>query len=131
MFDRRRTPTDEFYHLRPVLYLDLHARVRTFVQLAGENVLLTKGLSWASEREWRMLAPLDDVLEIRNSPEGDIHLFEFPAAAVTGVVFGLRAEDGFVEQAVSRVKQQEGWSHVQFRVVRQTRERMELTLQAL
>jgi len=53
------------------------------------DVLLTKSVDWAYEREWRMLLPLNDQ-KVPHVVEGGMHLFRVPATAITRVIVGAR-----------------------------------------
>jgi DUF2971 family protein len=117
-FRRKRSGSDEFYHLRKVRYLDLTAPGRTFLQVADENVLLTKGASWSNEREWRVLAPVADAAETLPQPGGPIYLFRFDTTAVRAIIFGLRTTNEFLGECIDLVKGNPSWTHVELKRIR-------------
>jgi hypothetical protein len=92
-FNRRRSETDELYHLRKVIYADRSMKGRALTDLDGDDVLVTKASPWSYEAEWRMLVPLDDANEILTFEGDTIYLFGFPADAVSGIVLGTRSSE--------------------------------------
>lgn len=67
----------------------------TIGDLNDEEILLTKSLEWAHEKEWRMF---DSPYNARNGPAGGppkCYPFHFQAAVVREVVVGVRAPVGF------------------------------------
>jgi hypothetical protein len=89
-FNQRRSENDECYFLRPVVYADLPP-VRSVLALDGNTMFVTKGLKWAYEREWRMLAPLEDATRTLTVGGDRVHLFSFPPAALEFIIIGARA----------------------------------------
>ena len=49
-----------------------------------------KGVEWEYEAEWRMIVPLADASHVIGTGSEAIHLFSFPAQAVTSVILGCR-----------------------------------------
>lgn len=105
-FQRRRSPSDEFYHLRKVIYEDMQPT--SSLSKIAENTLIQKSKSWEYENEWRMLLPLSTANTQTTTLEGDeVFLFEFPAAAISHIIFGLKAEDTTVravQEAISKIE---------------------------
>lgn len=97
-FNRRRKETDEFYHLRKVIYADRSMKGRALRDLDGDDLLVTKASAWSYEAEWRMLVPLDDADRTLVSGGDTIYLFSFPLDAVSGVVLGAKAEPELLNQ---------------------------------
>jgi hypothetical protein len=91
-FDRRRGPNDEFYHLRQVVYRLPQPRA-SLSGLESADVFLVKRPEWSYEREWRMLAPLQAADLVLGSAPNEIHLFNIPPAAISGVILGARSSD--------------------------------------
>lgn len=88
-FDRRHSPEDTFYQVRPVVYLARNAS-QSLIDMNDDVFLFAKAPEWSYEREWRVLAPLaeaDHVVE--NTPE-KVSLFALPPGVVTGVILGAR-----------------------------------------
>ncbi len=98
-FTGRRSATDEFFHLRKVVYGDL-ALARSLSTVNRDAFLISKGQQWAYEREWRMLAPLKDATRSISVSNDSVHLFGFPAQALLSVTLGARATTE-LESAVS------------------------------
>jgi hypothetical protein len=88
-FNRRRSENDEFYFLRKVSYADLPPAPSAFT-LDGNGLFVSKGQKWAYEREWRMLAPLQDASRTVATAGEPVHLYEVPPDALTSVVIGAR-----------------------------------------
>ncbi len=112
-FHRARSRSDEFYRLRRVNYLDLSETRRTFLETA--NPLITKGSDWQYEKEWRVLALLQDAIDTVSGPHGPVHLFSLDVSAVRAVVFGLRASQEVIEQGTALIRGTPTWSHVRLR----------------
>lgn len=90
-FSRRRSESDEFYHLRSVVYTD-SGPPESLSAVDCDSLFVTKGKQWEYEREWRMLAPLSDAARTIEIRDDVIHLFAYPADAITRVILGSRAE---------------------------------------
>lgn len=113
-FDRRRSSSDEFYHLREVTYYDNLPTYKSVSELDGSRVLCTKSAQYAQEKEWRMLTPLPPVTSESGIAE---ELFDFPADAVRSVVFGAKATDEFKATVRQRLAEKPEFSHVVCRQV--------------
>lgn len=111
-FDRRRSDKDELYHLRQVKYAKRSSLGRTLFDLDGDDLLVTKHLSWSYEREWRMLAPLDAAESCREISGEAVYLFSVPALAITGVVLGARVTDKVADE-VAELLRLEHFRHTQ------------------
>jgi hypothetical protein len=102
-FHRRRSENDEFYFVREVRYSD--GPPLSLATMDGDALLVTKGSQWAYEREWRMLVPLSGATRSMPVAGDTVHLFAFPPAALTGIIFGARASSETeiaVRNAISR-----------------------------
>ncbi|TNC82870.1 MAG: DUF2971 domain-containing protein [Oleiphilus sp.] len=91
-FHRKRSETDEFYHLRKVEYSEKRPTSR-LSQLSGIELLFTKSLAWEYEQEWRMCAVLKDSEKTIEANPYAIHLFKFPITAVKEVILGACMEN--------------------------------------
>lgn len=115
-FDRRRSTNDEFYHLRPVSYVDRKADGVSLVRMSGNDVFFTKTSGWAYEQEWRMIAPLGS--DLNHPPRDDeIVLFDFPASALLEVILGARAGDELRAGVRSIIESDSQLTHVRLREV--------------
>jgi len=110
-FDQRRSPADEFYHLRKVVYRMPIAH-ETLMRLDGTDVFLVKRPEWSYEREWRMLVPLEAADLVADTTAGQVHLFNLPPSAVTEVILGAMASDAFVSSVQELLSQSEHYDHV-------------------
>jgi hypothetical protein len=89
-FNRRRSDNDEFYFLRKVVYADLPP-AKSVLTLEGNAIFVTKGTKWTYEREWRMLAPLNDSSRCVKVAGESVHLYAFPPDTLDSIVIGARA----------------------------------------
>ena len=89
-FCRRRSENDEFYFLRKVVYADLPPAT-SILGVEGNSLFITKGTKWSYEREWRMLAPLEDSSRSIEVGGESVQLFAVPPEILKSVVFGARA----------------------------------------
>jgi len=90
-FYRRRSENDELNYLRKVKYCDRDERGRTLMDLDGDDILVTKGSSWAYEREWRILFQLKNASQKLTVSDDEIYLFEYPPEIVSKVIIGAKA----------------------------------------
>jgi hypothetical protein len=88
-FDTRVTENDELRHLRQVTYSSKRPSL-TLSEVEDGSAFLTKGVEWEYEAEWRMIVPLADASQVIGTGPEAVHLFGFPAEAVTSVIFGCR-----------------------------------------
>lgn len=93
-FDRRRSPTDEFFHLRQVLYRTVSGG-RALTDLDGTDLLCAKQPTWEYEAEWRILAPLDTADAEVESCGDRVFLFDWPPECLRAVVLGAAAATQF------------------------------------
>ena len=88
-FDRRVSEDDELRHLRQVTYSSKRPSL-TLSEVEDGSAFLMKGVEWEYEAEWRMIVPLADASHVMGTGPEAIHLFSFPAQAVTSVILGCR-----------------------------------------
>ena len=105
-FDRRRSSSDEFFHLRPVEYFDPLPTYSSMSELDGARLLCAKHGDWRYEQEQRVLVPLPE----GGDPEA-VHLINFPAAALTTVILGDRTPLS-VSKEIGEVLSGSAFSHV-------------------
>lgn len=91
---------EEYGRLRPVVYSE--DRPSVIISQLKFDVLLTKGLSWEYEAEWRMLMP-PMYANKQMPPVGpySVCLFAIPPSAVTKIVLGCNADDVLVAHAMT------------------------------
>jgi len=57
------------------------------------DLFLTKSSHWSYECEWRLLRSFDDkTVSDKGENDTQIHLFSFPAEAITGIILGARTK---------------------------------------
>jgi hypothetical protein len=78
---------DDTHELRKVTYVDLPSSPY-LTELSALEVLYSKRMVWAYEKEWRIIRPL---VESSQRIGEDVHLFAMPPAALTGIVVGSAA----------------------------------------
>lgn len=79
-FNQRRSDKDEYGYLREVIYQQERPKI-VLSNAHGIELLLTKGLIWKPEEEWRMLWPRS------NNPTAP-YLLDFPPSMVKSVILG-------------------------------------------
>ena len=109
-FNQKIAHSDDFRHLVKVAY-EQEPLPRTWKQLKANEVLYTKSIEWAYEREWRVIRPLKDGTEV--SP-GKI-CFEVPPEAVRSITFGCRTTPALEKQIRDLVAANPNLGHVRFR----------------
>lgn len=110
-FDCRVSPTDDLRHVRRVEY-SLDRPSLTLVELNSFRPFLTKGTDWAYEREWRMVRPLDDASHVVGNGTDAVHLFDFPAQALTSVILGCRMSEAKRAEIRSILQSDSSFGHV-------------------
>jgi hypothetical protein len=88
---------------RPALVLDSFDQVTAF---------LVKSNRWQYEREVRVIRPLDEADETKDS---SIHLFKFPPACITAVVCGSRADGTLLAGLRTLARTDPRWRHLKIR----------------
>lgn len=79
-FNQKKSDKDEFGHLREIIYQQARPNI-TLSNTHAVELLLTKGLIWQSEEEWRMLWP-------RFNDPAEPYLVDYPASIVKSVILG-------------------------------------------
>lgn len=93
---------EEYGRLRVVSYSN--ERPTTVVTEMSFDLLLTKGLDWKYENEWRMLMPLKYADVKTDKPDKSNHpvyLFKIPPKAVTKIILGCAADSKLVAHALT------------------------------
>ena len=110
-FDRRVNPDDELRHLRKVSYSPKRPSL-TLADVEDFAPFMTKGTDWKYEAEWRMIVPLDTASTVIGEEPHAVHLFEFPAQAITSVVLGSRMAAQKKEEVRRILSDSPHFSHV-------------------
>jgi hypothetical protein len=108
-FDRRRSPDDEFLHLRVVHYRNNNNGSRALSDIKIEELCYMKGVNWDHEEEWRIISPLELTA---NKIGNDIYLFDFPARALMRVIVGFKVDIHFIEKVKTILSNRSDLSHV-------------------
>ena len=96
------------------------------------DVLLTKGVQWEYEGEYRMVFPLDDQDYYPHPIVADrYHLFPLPTAAITEVIFGARATSLTKDAVTKAVTGNSQLNHVKLGQAHISETRFEVTIEHL
>jgi hypothetical protein len=95
------------------------------------DVLLTKGLDWEYEHEWRIILPLDDPHNYPHSVSGRLHLFPLPSMAITAVILGARADDATTRDVRAVLSGSRDFTHVELRQARTSDTNYAVTIEPL
>jgi hypothetical protein len=106
-FNQKLTPVDDLRHLVQVSYV-CNPRPRTWTQTTGIDVLYTKDASWSYEREWRLIRPLKDAIEV--SP--GVFCIDVPAEVVCSVTLGCRIRSSLEQEVRDLVSRNSALAHV-------------------
>lgn len=79
------------------------------------DVLLTKGLDWEYEQEWRVVLPLDDPQSFPHTVDGRLHLFPLPLTAVTAIILGARVGEATANDIRAVLLGSHDFAHVELR----------------
>jgi hypothetical protein len=109
-FNQKVSAVDELRHLVRVAYIQ-SPHPCTWKELNGLDVLYTKNAEWAYEREWRIIRPLSDGVEI--SPGK--FCFDVPAESIRSIVFGYRTTPTLERRIRDLVSANSDLGHVRFR----------------
>lgn len=96
-FDQKRSPEDEFCHLRRVTYIS-DPSPRYFSELTAQDVGYSKMQAWSYEKEWRILFPLQKGINTGHLDTfgQPVIVFPFPADSIREIILGSRATDELV-----------------------------------
>ena len=108
-FNQKLAPSDEFRHLVKVAYTD-DPHPRSWKQLKGPDLLYTKYADWAYEREWRIIRPLKDGVEVGPG----IFCFDAPPDAVRSIAFGCRTTPVLEKKIRDSIATNAALKHVRF-----------------
>lgn len=112
---KRRTETDEFGFLRPVVYSETRPELNMDAvskDIAFQVIALTKSSHWAYEDELRMVWPLKFADKSMETPVGQVALISIPAEALLSVTLGCKTSPQQEEQVLKVLSGQERCSHV-------------------
>lgn len=107
-FTQRRSDADELGYLREVKYSDIrHSLI--LEKIEDFSPFLTKGDIWKSEREWRMMLPIDMCDKELSCGH---HLFSFPATAIKSIIIGSRTNDLTKKKIKEAISRDNDFSHI-------------------
>jgi hypothetical protein len=89
-FSRKRSESDEFFHLRKVEYRDRKV-FASLMDMDGSDVLLTKARQWSYENESRMMIPVQFANAVLNVGGDLVYLFDLPVDAIESLIIGAHA----------------------------------------
>jgi DUF2971 family protein len=113
-FHQKKTPADDLRHLVQVSYVQ-NPHPRTWNDLDGIVLLYTKTAEWAYEREWRIIRPLKEGMEV--SPGK--FCFDVPPDAVRSIIFGCRMTPALEQQIRISIAQNPQLGHICFKRAKQ------------
>lgn len=112
-FNRRRSNTDELYHLRKVIYED--SKLANSILEMDHNLLIQKNKCWDYEQEWRMLLPLSTAnSEFMLTDDNKVSLFDYPPSALSHIVFGMSASKSTIESIINSIEKIEPNVNIEF-----------------
>lgn len=114
-----------------IIAYDPSLRVEEYAERLIRNVLLTKGLDWEYEQEWRMVLPLDDPQGFPHTVIDRLHLFPLPSTAVTAVILGARAADATACGVRALLSGRPDFSHVELRQARTSHTTYEVVIETV
>jgi hypothetical protein len=109
-FNQRISPADDFRHLVRVSYVQ-NPHPLTWKQLNGAAVLYTKNAEWAYEREWRIIRPLKDGVEV----DPGKFCFDVPGDAARSIIFGCRTTSALEDEIRAGVGTNPALGHIRFK----------------
>lgn len=107
-FTQRRSDADELGYLREVKYSDTRPSL-ILEEVEDFSPFLTKGEIWKSEREWRMMLPIDMCNKKLSCGH---HLFSFPATAIKSIIIGSRTNDSTKKKIKEAISRDQDLSHI-------------------
>lgn len=109
-FNRKKSETDEFRHLREVTY----SVKRPSASLSNMDfeLFLVKSEEWAYEKEWRLMLPLNDADKVISCEPHDIHLYQLPFSAIKSVILGHRSTDKTKNAVIEALTNESNKSHI-------------------
>lgn len=113
-FNAQRSENDEFRHIRRVLYRDARPS-GLLLELEASDMFLVKSTQWSYEREWRMFMALSEANNVIEVGSSKIYLFDVPADAITGLIFGARASMQLQQAVHTAIKDRSELQHVKLR----------------
>ena len=116
-FHEEKYPSDEFRHLRRVVYREARPSA-ALADINGVDYFLVKSGHWAYEREWRIFRPLSEAAVVHDGVSFDVHLFHYPPDALQTVIVGARASTQTIQIIKSIVRSMDELSHVRLRLAR-------------
>jgi hypothetical protein len=121
-FHQKAGPNDDLRQLLRVSYIQ-NPRPRRWRELNATDVLYTKTAQWSYEREWRIVRPLKDGIEINPG----VFCFDVPPEAIRSIVFGYRMTPDLEAQIREIIAVNPAVSHVKFKRAKLGGDKIELT----
>lgn len=104
--------------------------VEAFANQLIVDLLLTKGVEWQYEREWRLLYSLNDPTLYPHTVSNGLHLFPISPQAFTAVVLGCRASEATQSAVRAALSGSPDLAHVELRQSRPSDTRYEVAIAA-
>lgn len=113
-FNRKRSETDEFYHLRKVIYSSKRPS-KTMMDINSTDMFLLKSDDWEYEQEWRMCSVLRDADTVIGNISPAVHLFGFPCSTITDVIVGANANQDLITAISGLLGSEPEYGHVKIK----------------
>jgi len=97
-FIQMTSPTDIYHRLRKVIYSEIRPIFEAVEEYSSADVMLTKSIEWAYEKEWRIAKPAKEAQKTIPAFPYDICLFDMPATAIKRVILGARVSSEDVDR---------------------------------
>ncbi|TJZ71705.1 DUF2971 domain-containing protein [Chitiniphilus eburneus] len=110
-FHQKKNETDEFRHLRKVLYSSERPS-KSLKSTSPEDMLLTKSSDWSYEKEWRIFRALSESEQKIVQPNFDIHLFSIQPECIAEVLIGARATADTIQSIKNVIRSDSSLNHV-------------------
>lgn len=124
-FDQRKSEKDELRHLKKINYTKTRPS-NVLMEVENMSEFLVKSTDWAYEKEWRILAALDDADKRIEERPYDVFLFRVPFNAIKSVRVGARASSETRERIRSLLSQNSELNHVAYLEMTINNKRFEL-----
>jgi hypothetical protein len=113
-FHEQRSPSDEFQHIRRVIYREQRPS-SALTNMDAVDMFLVKSGHWSYEREWRIFRALAEAPHKIVATPFPVYLFPLPIEAITAVILGARTRQETTAQLGQALRQSEAYAHVKIR----------------
>ncbi|WP_175429745.1 DUF2971 domain-containing protein [Azospirillum argentinense] len=109
--------SDEMRRPRRVIYRNDRPRITNRAlsmepDLLFDTLYLTKSIEWSYEKEWRVVMPSEDRVDVKPQKGGDVLLYDAPHDAISEIVIGARASKEFCVKLAYMMRDTPSLHHV-------------------